>query len=454
MKTRVREVGRKKLVRRANTTLPGRIQGLGKLHARAQKAVGMKGGTFQLMLIMLLCGAATSVRAGDLRINLPKQSRLTPVQALNRDGVQAVKRGRVDRAKQLFVRAYLLDPDDPFTLNNLGYISELEGDADHALKYYQLAARTSTQAVIDEASKPGLKGQPLSEALPASLASAFKSNKANVQAIVLLEKGRVFEAESLLKAAVQADPNNPFLLDSLGYAAESDGDLESALRYYSASASLHSDERVLLTPRPKWRGRAISEVAAQSANAVSEAIAKGDNTNARVARLNLRGVSALNHNDALGAQKFFTEAYRLDPTNAFTLNNIGYVAELNGDRETAETYYEAASSAAEASERVTYATRPDAEGRKVGALAGDNQEAVESTLKAIQEVKRRARRPIELKRRDETSVPENVPGQQPPLGVNPPPLPPLQLPDRIEAPQSAQPSPAEPPSLPQDRPPH
>jgi len=33
-------------------------------------------------------------------------------------------------------------------------------------------------------------------------------------------------------------------------------------------------------------------------------------------------------------------------------------------------YYEAASSAAQASERVTYATRLDAEGRKVGASRG------------------------------------------------------------------------------------
>jgi Flp pilus assembly protein TadD len=428
---------------------PGRIQGSVELHSCVQKAVWMKPGIPQLLLLTFLGAAVTSLQAGDLRITLPKQSRLTPVQALNRDGVKEVKRGRVDKAKQLFVRAYLLDPDDPFTLNNLGYISELEGDADHALKYYELAAHTGTEAVIDEASKPGLKGQSVNEAFPASEASAFKSNKANVQAIVLLEKGRIFEAESLLKTEVQADPNNPFLLDTLGYAMESEGDLESALRYYSAAASLHSDERVLLTPRKRWRGRPVSELAAQNAKAVSETMAKGEDTNARIARLNLRGVSALNHNDALSAEKFFAEAYTLDPDNAFTLNNIAYVAERNGDRETAEMYYEAASVAEEAGARVTYATRPDAEGRKVGALAGHNQDDVESALKAIREVRRRARRPIELKRRDETRMPENTSGQQPPLGVKPPPLPPLRLPDRTEAPKSVQPSPPSGPPSPQ-----
>jgi len=208
-----------------------------------------------------------------------------------------------------------------------------------------------------------------------------------------------------------------------------------------------------LTPRVKWRGRGISEIAAQSAKAVNETMAKGEDTNAQAARLNLRGVSALNHNDPQGAQKFFNEAYKLDPSNAFTLNNIGYVAELKGDRESAQMYYEAAASAAQAGDRVTYATRREAEGRRVGALAMGNQEDVESALNAIRDVKRRTRKPIELKRRDEGSGPENTPNQQAPLSVEPPPLPPPQLPDTTPAPNNVQPSsPDVPSSPPQDRP--
>jgi Flp pilus assembly protein TadD len=408
----------------------------------------------QWTFLMLLCCPGTCLFAGDIRISLPKRSRLTPVQSLNRDGVKELKHGHVEKAKRLFVKAYLLDPDDPFTLNNLGYVSELEGDADHALKYYDLAAHTNTEAVIDVASNPELKGQPVSDAFPASQAAAFKSNRANVQAIVLLEKGRVFEAESILKAALQTDPKNPFLLVSMGYAMESEGDLQSALRYYSSAASLHSDERVMLTPRTKWRGKSVTEIADQSAKAVNETISKGEDTNSQVARLNLRGVSALNHNDPQSAQKFFREAYKLDPSNAFTLNNIGYVAELNGDRESAQMYYEAASGAVQAEDRVTYATRREAEGRRVGSLAVGNQEDVESALNAIRDVKRRARRPIELKRRDETSVPENQSKQQAPLSVQPPPLPPPQLPDTNQAPSRVQPSTPDVPSFPpQDQPP-
>jgi Flp pilus assembly protein TadD len=370
---------------------------------------------------------------------------------LNRDGVRELKRGHVKKAKQLFVKAYLLDPDDPFTLNNLGYIAEIEGEVDRALKYYQLAANTSTEAVIDEASRKGLKGQSVNMAFQSSQTSGFQGNKANFQALTLLEKGRVFEAEKVLKDAIQSGPKNPFLLDSLGFVMESEGDLQSALQYYTDAANLHSDERVLLTPQKKWRGKTISEIAAHNAEEVRQSIEKGEDTAAQVARLNLRGVAALNHNDASDARKFFAEAYQIDPQNAFTLNNLGYIDELSGDRETAEMYYEAARVARQANERVTYATRADAEGRRVGPLAETNQDAVEVTLKAIQQRKRQSRRPVQLIVRSNGVQPAaNEPKQPPPIGVPTPPLPPPRLPDRDTAPQEKQPS--APPSEPQIQP--
>src|SRR3982750_4449799 len=43
--------------------------------------------------------SALTVHAGDLRIPLPKRSKYTPVQALNRDGVKAVERHQYDKAK-------------------------------------------------------------------------------------------------------------------------------------------------------------------------------------------------------------------------------------------------------------------------------------------------------------------------------------------------------------------
>src|SRR5579862_1484054 len=370
----------------------------------------VKPGIVRLALVVLLGGLAFG-QHGDLHLPLPRKSPETPVQQLNREGVKELKRGHANKAKERFVKAYLLDPDDPFTLNNLGYIAELEGDADRALKYYELAATTPTDAVIDEASIAGLKGQPVSAALQSSEISAYQRNRANFQAMALLEKGRTFEAESILKKAIQSDPNNPFLLDSLGYVMESEGDLQGALHYYEQAANLNSDEKVVLTPRKHWRGKTISEVAANNANLAREALSKGEEVGVQVARLNLRGVSALNHNDTAAAQKFFSDAYNLDPSNAFTLNNIGYVSELAGDRETAQMYYDAARTALESNERVTYATRPDAEGHRMSSVAGTNEEDVEATLKTLQQIKRGAKHPIQLMLRNGSVAPPS-PGPQ------------------------------------------
>jgi Flp pilus assembly protein TadD len=395
--------------------------------------------------------AATSLAfAGDLRVPLPQRGTSTPTQKLNRDGVAELKRGHQDKAKRLFYRAYLLDPEDPFTLNNLGYVAELEGDADRALRYYALAEQSHTDAVIDQSSEAGLKGKPLDEAFRQVKDSDQEVSKLNERAIVLLQQGKVFEAKNLLRSALPRYPNDPFLLDNLGYAMEAVGDLEGALRCYSTAASIHSTRRIVVTPRVKSRGRPISAVAAENAVAVSQQIAKGEGAEAASARLNLRGVAALNDNNASAAREFFLQAYQRDAQNAFTLNNLGYLAELAGDRESAEMYYEAARSGRDANARVSYATRRDAEGRKIDNLADDNQVDVQSTLKAVQEVKRREHRPIELMHRDGTSVSkEQDTTPVPSIGVQAPALPSLPPPDS-ELKWNETPSPQPTNSSPQD----
>jgi Flp pilus assembly protein TadD len=382
------------------------------------------------LLAMQLLAASSQGFAGDLKVSIPQRSISTPSQKLNREGVAELKHGHQKKAKQLFYRAYLLDPDDPFTLNNLGYVAELEGDADRALRYYALAARDRTDAVIDQSSEAALKGKPLDEAFRRVQDSDQELNKLNERAIVLLQQGQVFEARNLLQDALPRHPHDPFLLNNLGYALESVGDMEGALRCYSAAASLHSTERVVVTPRVKWRGRPISEVAAANAAAVSEQIARGEGVEAATARLNLRGVAALNDNHPSVARDFFLQAYQRDAQNAFTLNNLGYVAELGGDRESAEMYYEAARSGKDANARVSYATRRDAEGEKIDKLADVNQSDTEATLKAIQQEKRRAQRPIELKRRDGVSASgEQGTTPVPPIAMGAPALPALPAPN-------------------------
>jgi Flp pilus assembly protein TadD len=410
------------------------------------------------LLAIQLLAAASLAFAGDLRVPLPGRGTSTPTQKLNRDGVAELKRGHQEKAKRLFYRAYLLDPEDPFTLNNLGYVAELEGDADRALRYYALAAKSHTDAVIDVSSEAALKGKPLDEAFRQVKDSDQEISRLNERAIVLLQQGQVFEARNLLRSALPRYPHDPFLLNNLGYAMEAVGDLEGALQSYSTAASMHSNQRIVVTPRLKWRGRPISAVAAENAAAVSQQIARGEGVEASSARLNLRGVAALNDNNPSVAQGFFLQAYQRDAQNAFTLNNLGYLAELAGDRESAEMYYEAARSGRDANARVSYATRRDAEGRKLDNLADGNQSDVESTLKAIQETKRREHQPIELKRRDGTSVTnEQDATPVPSIAVQPPALPALpppgSEPDRNVTP-NPQPENSLPPQNPQNQSPN
>ena len=91
--------------------------------------------------LALLTAAA---QAAELKLSVPRRSHLTPVQKLNREGVDAVRKHDNRKAEALFYKAYLLDPDDPFTLNNLGYVAELEGQVDRAQQFYALATKQPT----------------------------------------------------------------------------------------------------------------------------------------------------------------------------------------------------------------------------------------------------------------------------------------------------------------------
>jgi Flp pilus assembly protein TadD len=325
-----------------------------------------------------------------LRISIPKRSKPTPVQALNRDGVKAVEKRDYAKAKKLFYKAYLLDPDDPFTLNNLGYIAELEGDVDRAQRFYQLSQDQKSQATVDRASNDDIKGKTVAEVAGHAQSGNVQSNVLNVQAISLLNKDRVAEADAILQKALRIDPRNPFTLNNMGYTKEKEGELEAAINYYRAAADANSDEPVIVTVNKSWRGRPISKVAASNAKKVQSALEKEDSTEAKVARLNQRGVSALNRNDRTEALKYFTQAYKLNPEDAFALNNMGYVAELNGDRESANFYYGKAREADNHERHVTLATRAEDEGKKLEEVAGNNDNKTEASIQAQQELNRRS----------------------------------------------------------------
>jgi Flp pilus assembly protein TadD len=359
-----------------------------------------------ILIGSLALAVSAPLFAQDVRIKLPKRSKPTPVQALNQDGVKAIEKHNYERAKKLFYKAYLLDPNDPFTLNNLGYIAELDGDLDRAQRFYSLAAEQPSEAVIERSSNPDLKGKEVADVAGNAVDRQMEINRHNVYAMGLLIKDRAPEADLVLQKALALDPQNPFTLNNLGFAKEKEGELEQAMKYYSQASATGSNDPVIVTINKDWRGKPIREIAENNAKAVRKELTKGETADTRVARLNLRGVSAINRNDRKLARQYFEQAYKLDPNNAFTLNNMGYAAEMDNDRETAEYFYGKAREGNRSDSKVALATRKDMEGQRMGAVAAVNDQTISDAQQRDLEARRRQGGTVALLKRDNSKVVE------------------------------------------------
>ena len=358
------------------------------------------------LAFVLACSESPDLWSRDgVAITIPRHSELTPVQRLNREGVEAVNRHQYEKAESLFYRAYLYDPADPFTLNNLGYIFEFKGELGKARKFYDLASKQECTANIDRSSAKQLEGQPMNYAFRSLQDLPMQVNRMNVDAMALLSDGRDFEAVALLKRALSLDPHNPFTVNNLGVAYEATGDFTNALREYGVAAELHSSEPVVVTLNRSWRGRPVSRMAAESARELEKRVMKMDPAEVRASILADRGVSAMNQNNWLAAKQDFLDAYSADPSNAFSLNNLGFIAEIDGDLETAQFYYSKAQKAADSNGRVGQATSRSAEGRRLSEVANKSNLEVDGELDRYSRNRHLLTGPIELTPR------ENVPDQ-------------------------------------------
>jgi len=223
----------------------------------------------------------------------------------------------------------------------------------------------------------------------------------------LLSQGRASEADLLLQEAMKSDPTNIFTLNNMAVAKEMEGEDEEALKLYDQVSSMHSDATAAVTTARIWRGRPVSQMAADSAKSLRARLSRANDVNEQVAELNLRGVSAVNRNDLRAADEDFRKAYALNPYSAFTLNNIAYVAELEGDRETAQFFYDRARQAGGANVVVGVATRRTEEGKKLFAVASDNDSFVQQKVEQDRDAVRRLHEPVVLRRRDNSIVEES-----------------------------------------------
>jgi Flp pilus assembly protein TadD len=348
---------------------------------------------------------APNVHAKDLKITLPKRSHLTAVQRLNQEGVLEIHKHRYEKAETLFYKAYLLDPDDPFTLNNLGYISELQGQVDRAQRFYELSTQLATDAVIYRASSTKVEGRTMKQAL-AIPDTSLQINHDNVEAVRLLSQGRAPEADILLQRVLKDNPQNIFTLNNMGVAKEMEGESEAALKLYDSAAAVQSDAAAVVTLNRSWRGKPVTEMAAQNAKNLRGRLEAQKTPEEKVAELNIRGVSDINRNDLPAAEQAFRSAYSLDPNNVFALNNIGYLSEIEGDRETAQFFYDRAQALGGANATVGLATRRSAEGMKLAQVAADSQSKVDAKVSQERAALRQQNEPILLRRRDNSVVVE------------------------------------------------
>jgi Flp pilus assembly protein TadD len=361
--------------------------------------------------------------------------------------VEAIKKHQYEKARILFYKAYLVDPDDPFTLNNLGYVAELDGQVERAHKFYSLASQLATEATIDRASARRVEGKPVSAVLGSAQDLAMQVNRINVEAVRLLGEGRAPEADLVLQQGLTMDRLSPFTLNNMGVAKEAEGDYDEALKYYSAAAGVGSSDPVVVTLSSHWKGKPINEMAAANAKKINEMLSAQESVGTRAYKLKMRGVAAINRNDWADARKFFQQAYALDPANPFSVNNLGYLAEMDGDSESADFYYQKARITEGASTPVGMATRRVAEGKRLSDVAGESTEKVETRITQELNARRREGGPVQLLRRDNQPVtePGNAPGLSPgsqpqtapQLGPPQPPVPQMQ--------PNTQPPPPQPP---------
>jgi Flp pilus assembly protein TadD len=360
---------------------------------------------FKLIAIgaLIAGGAGQAARAQKtLKITIPKRSRLTPAQRLNRDGVRAVEKNDYGKAEQLFYKAYLYDPGDPFTLNNLGYVAELQGQLDRAEDFYKLASKQGSSANIDMSNVSDLKGKPMTFAFEDLREVPMQVNRINVDAMRLLSQGRAFEAATLLQHALKLDPQNPFTLNNLGAADETLGDYTDAAKYYDEAANSGNAAAVVVTENRNWSGKPVTKMAAANAARLEKWMTTINPAAAEAELYNRRGVYAVNENNWPEARQDFLRAYSLDPSSAFSLNNRGYVAEMDGDLESAQFFYQKAQQAGGAYVRVGAATDHAVQGEALSHVAAESTYKVNSALATYSSRRRVENGPIELTPRDGT----------------------------------------------------
>jgi len=230
----------------------------------------------------------------------------------------------------------------------------------------------------------------------------------------LLSQDRAFESAALLQQALALDSQNPFTLNNLGVADEAIGDYPDALKNYALASKSRSSDQVIVTQNRAWSGKSVSAMAEASAKRLEKRLRDTNSAETQAAMFNLRGVFLANQNNWIEAQQNFLRAYSLDPADAFSVNNRGYIAEHEGDLESAQFFYQKAGRSANPNTFVGMATERSAEGHMLTAVAADSSRKVDGALETYGRERQQQTAPIELTPRGAGSAPNAT---QPPVGI-------------------------------------
>lgn len=73
--------------------------------------------------------------------------------ACNDSAIAYARLGDLDNAERAFLQAYALDGNDYIVISNLAYISEVKGNKEKAIGYYELMLKSGNRQIVDRAKK-------------------------------------------------------------------------------------------------------------------------------------------------------------------------------------------------------------------------------------------------------------------------------------------------------------
>lgn len=203
---------------------------------------------------------------------------------INLEAVRLLSKHQGVEAAGILQQALASNPNDPFTLNNLGVANEAMGEYQNALRYYDAAAATRSQQAVALSQESSWQGKSVSEIAHANARrledQLHGASSHELESFELSMRGVLAENENDWRTARQyfmkaytLDPANAFTLNNRGYVAEKDGDLESAQFFYQKAWQADgANLRVGVATKRTEEGQPLSQVATDSGDKVTGAL--------------------------------------------------------------------------------------------------------------------------------------------------------------------------------------